>query len=119
MPASAAVASAAVVMVRVVLCALTVSQSPHQLMVLVAEHPRQEERGFVRAPGFKASPRPPFAVNGNVPLALGAGPSLAAAAAPWWQRLLGGVMARRVGVVPQLVDPLHKLTFFVEHFLGR
>lgn len=120
MSPSAAVASATVVMrvVVVVLCALTVSQPPHHLVVLVAQHPRQEQRRFVRAPGFKASPWPAFAVNGNVPLALSAGPPLAAAA-PTRQRLLSGMVAGRVGVVPQLVDPLHKFTLFVEHFLGR
>lgn len=119
MPASPAFPAAAVVM-RELLRALTVSQPPHHLMVFVAQHPRQEKRRLVRASGFEASPRPPFAVNGNVPLTLGArSPLAAAAAAPWWQRLLCGVVTGRVGVVAQLVDPLHKLTLFVENFLGR
>lgn len=87
---SAAVPSGAVLM-RVLVSAPTFSQPPHHLMVLVAQHSRQEERCFVRAPGFEASPRPAFAVDGDVPLALGAGTPLAATAL--WQRLLSGVVA--------------------------
>lgn len=118
MPASSTFTAASVVMC-VVLCILTVSQAPHHLMVLVAQHPRQEKGGFVCASCFKASPWPTFAVNGNVPLAFGAGSPLVAAASPWWQWLLSGVVAGRIGVVPQLMNPLYKLTLFVEHFLGR
>lgn len=97
----------------------TLPQPLHHFMVFVTQHPRQKERGFVRASGFKASPWPPFAVDGNVPLSLGAGPALATAAASWWSRLLCGVVAGGIGVVPQLVDSLHKLTLFVKHFLER
>lgn len=100
---------------------LAVSQLLHQLMVLVAQYPREEKWGLVCAPGFKSSPWPAFAIDWNVPLALHASsPSAAAAAAagaPWRQRLLCGMMAGCVGVVSQFVDSLHKLTFFIEHFL--
>lgn len=112
-------ASPALTVAAVAVCTLTVPQPPHHLVVLVAQDPGQEKCRLVRAPGFEASPRPPFAVDGDVPLALGAGSPLVATAAPRRQLLLGGVVAGRVGVVPQLVDPLHELTLFVEHFLGR
>lgn len=95
---------------------LTVSQLLHQLVVLVAQYPREEERGLVRAAGFKSSPWPTFAVDWNVPLALHAS-SPSAAAAPRWQRLFRGMMAGCIGVVSQFVNSLHKLTFFIEHFL--
>lgn len=104
---------------RMVMWPRTLPQPLHHLMVFVTQHPRQKERGFVRASGFKASPWPPFAVDGNVPLSLGAGPALAAAATSRWSSLLCGVVAGGVGVVPQLMDSLHKLTLFVEHFLER
>lgn len=115
-PASPALSA----VMRVVLRALTVPQPPHHLVVLVSQDSRQEKRRLVRAAGLEASPRPALAVNGNVPLTLGAGSPLAAsgAAASRRQRLLGGVVAGRVGVVAQLVDPLHKLALFVENFLG-
>lgn len=97
---------------------LAVSQLLHQLVVLVTQHPREEKRGLVRAPGFKSSPRPAFAVNRNVPLALHT--SSPSAAASRWQRLFCGMMAGRVGVVSQFVNSLHELAFFIEHFLvGR
>lgn len=118
MPASPALSAAAVVM-GMVMRPRTLPQPLHHFMVFVTKHPRQKERGFVRASGFKASPWPPFAVDGNVPLSLGAGPALAAAAASRCSRVLRGVVAGGVGVVPQLVDSLHKLTLFVEHFLER
>lgn len=102
---------------------LAVPQLLHQLVVLVAQYPREEQRGLVRAPGFKSPPRPAFAVDGNVPLALHASsPSAAAAAAaaPWQKWLLCGMMAGCVGVVSQFVNSLHKLAFCVEHLLvGR
>lgn len=99
MLASSAFTAAGVLMRVMVSGALTVSPPSHHFMVLVAQHPGQEKRGFVGAPGFEASSRPAFTVNRDVPLALGAGSALSAAA-PWWHRLLGGVVARCVGVVP-------------------
>lgn len=106
-----------VVMVRT----LTVPQPPHHLVVLVAQHPRQKERGLVCAPGFKASPRPSFAIYGNIPLLFDAGTTLVVAdtSSSWGQRLLCGMVAGCVGVVSQLVDALHKLTLFIEHFLVK
>lgn len=91
-------------------------------MVLVAQHPRQKQRGLVGASGFKASPRPSFAVYGNIPLLFDAGAALVAAttsSSSWGQRLLCGVVAGCVGVVSQLVDALHKLTLFIEDFLVK
>lgn len=42
---------------------LTVSQLLYQLMVLVAQYPREEKGGLVCASGFKSSPWPAFAIN--------------------------------------------------------
>lgn len=86
-------------------------------MVLVPQHPRQKKWGFICASGFKASAWPAFAIDGNIPLTFGTSPP-PAAAAPWWLRLLCGMMAGCVGVVSQLMDALHKFTLSVEHFLG-
>lgn len=118
MPASPAFPTATVLL-YVVVCTKTVPQPPHHLMVLVAQQPRQEKWGFVSASGLKAPPWPPFAIDGNIPLLLDAGPPLGAAASSRGQRLLCGVVTGCISVVPQLVDALHKFTLFVEHFLGR
>ncbi len=110
-------ATTAAMVVCVVVCTLTVSETPHHLMVLVAQHPGQEKWGFVSASSFKASPRPAFAINRNIPLAFGTGSPLGAAT-PWRQGLLCGMVAGCICVVTQLMDPLHKLTLSIEHFLG-
>lgn len=120
--ASPALLASVVVVVRLVVRhrrgPLAVPQEPpHHLVVLVAQHAGQEERGLVRAPGLEAPPRPALAVDGHVPLPLGAGAAPAAGGAPRRRRLLRGVVARRVRVVAQLVDALDKLALLVEHLL--
>lgn len=119
MPTSPAFTMSPLLMMRV-LGTLNVPQLPHHLMVLVAQHPRQEEWGFISAPSFKASPRPPFPVDGDVPLPPDSGSTLAAAAAcSRWQGLLCEVLSWCIGVVPQLMDPFHKFTLLVENLLGK
>lgn len=114
MPAPAPLATMTAVM-QVLVWSTTVPQPPHHLMVLVAQQARQEERGFVSATSFKASPWPPFTIDGNIPQLFGAGPPFAAPS--WWLRQLCGVVARCIGVVSQLKDALHKFTLLVKHFL--
>lgn len=115
-PASSVITPAAMVM-HVVMCALTFSQLPYHLMVLVGQYPRQEKWSFVSATSFKAPSWSAFSINGNIPLALGYGSPLAAATS-CWKRLFCWVMAGCIGVVAQLMDALHKFTLSVEHFLG-
>lgn len=115
-PASSVIIPAAMVM-HVVMCALTFSQMPDHLMILVRQYPRQEKWSFVSTTSFKAPSWPAFAINGNIPLSFGYCPPLAAAIS-WWKLLLCWMMAGCVGVVAQLMDALHKFTLSVEHFLG-
>ena len=91
-------------------------QAAHHLVVLVAQDPGQEQRGLVRAAGLEPAARPALPVDGHVPLALGAG-AAPGPRGPRGPRLLRGVVAGRVRVVAQLVDPLDELTLPVEHLL--
>lgn len=50
---------------------LTTLQQPHHLMVLVAQHSGQEERGLLCAAGLEAPAWPTLAIHGHVPRSLG------------------------------------------------
>lgn len=83
-------------------------EQPHHLMVLVVQHPGQEERGLLCAARLETPAGPALTVDGHVPQSLGAG----LAPGPWpagHRRVQPG----GVGVITQLVDPLHKLTLGV------
>lgn len=89
-------------------------EQPDHLVVFVVQHSGQKERGFLCPAGLKAPPGSSFAVDGDVPESLGAGLALGARPAGDSPVQAGGV-----GVVTQLVDPLHKLTLRVVALLER
>lgn len=87
---------------------LATLQQPHHLMVLVAQHSGQEERGLLCAAGLEAPAWPTLAIHRHVPRSLGTRLPLSS-----WPTGPCAVQAGSICIVAQLMDPFHKLTLCV------
>lgn len=81
-------------------------------MVFVIQHPRQKERWFLGPTGFEAPPGSSFPIDGDIPESLCASFAFAASATGH-----GPIQAGCIGIIAQLMNPFHKLTFCIVGFL--